>query len=140
MTSIISVEQVNQFLSKAFEGREGIESPVVALMESGRAVVRLNVNQNHIRPGGYINGPTQMGLADQAAYAAIFTRLGIIPMAVTSNLTINFLRPCKGEWVEADARILKLGRTLAVMEVIIRGSASDDVSSQSIVTYAIPLS
>ena len=91
MTSIISVEQVNQFLSKAFEGREGIESPVVALMESGRAVVRLNVNQNHIRPGGYINGPTQMGLADQAAYAAIFTRLGIIPMAVTSNLTINFL-------------------------------------------------
>ena len=139
MTSKISVEQVNDFLEKAFEGREGITRPLVTIMEEGRAVVRLNVNKDHIRPGGYINGPTQMGLADQAAYAAVFTKLGLIPMAVTSNLNINFLRPCTGDWVEADAQIIKLGRTLAVMEVNIRGSSSEKVSSQSIVTYAIPV-
>jgi len=86
-----------------------------------------------------VSGPTQMGLADQAAYAAIFTKLGIVPMAVTSNLNINFLRPCKGDWVEADAHIIKLGRTLAVIEVNVRGSSSDKVSSQSIVNYSLPL-
>lgn len=139
MTSKISVEQVNDFFEKAFEVREDMIRPLVTVMEVGRAVVRLNVNQNNIRPGGYINGPTQMGLADHAAYAAVFTKLGVIPMAVTSNLNINFLRPCKGDWVEADAQILKLGRALAVMEVNIRGSSSDKVSSQSIVTYSISL-
>ena len=139
MTSKISVEQVNEFLEKAFEGREGMSRPLVTVMEDGRAVVRLSINKNHIRPGGYINGPTQMGLADQAAYAAVFTKIGIVPMAVTSNLNINFLRPCLGEWVEADAKILKFGRTLAVMEVNVRGSLSDKVSSQSIVTYSIPI-
>ena len=139
MTSKISVEQVNDFLENAFEGRESVSRPLVTLMEDGRAICRLNVNKDHIRPGGYINGPTQMGLADQVAYAAIFTKLGIIPMAVTSNLNINFLRPCLGDWIEADAKILKLGRTLAVIEVNIRGSSSEKISSPSIVTYAIPI-
>jgi len=139
MTSKISVDQVNDFLEKAFEGHEGITRPLITAMEEGRAVVRLDINKDHIRPGGYVSGPTQMGLADQAAYAAIFTKLGIVPMAVTSNLNINFLRPCKGDWVEADAQILKLGRTLAVTEVNVRGSSSDKVSSQSIVNYSLPL-
>jgi len=139
MTSKISVDQVNDFLEKAFEGREGITRPLITTMEDGRAVVRLDINKDHIRPGGYVSGPTQMGLADQAAYAAIFTKLGIVPMAVTSNLNINFLRPCKGDWVEADAQIIKLGRTLAVIEVNVRGSSSDKVSSQSIVNYSLPL-
>lgn len=139
MTSKISVDQVNKFLEKAFEGRDGITRPLITVMEDGRAVVRIDINKNHIRPGGYISGPTQMGLADQAAYAAIFTKLGIVPMAVTSNLNINFLRPCKGEYAEADARIIKIGRTLAVMEVNITGSSSKKVSSQSVVTYSIPI-
>ena len=139
MTAKISVDQVNEFFAQAFKGRDGITRPLITVMEDGRAVVRLDINKDHIRPGGYISGPTQMGLADQAAYAAIFTKLGIVPMAVTSNLNINFLRPCKGEYVEADARIIKIGRTLAVMEVNIVGSSSEKVSSQSIVTYSIPI-
>ena len=140
MTSKISVEQVNEFMEKAFEGHEGLSRPEITLMEDGRAIIRLETNKDHIRPGGFISGPTQMGLADHAAYIAVFTKIGIVPMAVTSNLNINFLRPCKGDWVEADAQILKIGRTLAVMEVNITGSSSDKVSSQSIVTYSLPAS
>ncbi|NNC36824.1 MAG: PaaI family thioesterase [Acidimicrobiales bacterium] len=139
MTSKISVQQVNDFMEKAFEGRKNQTRPEITVMEDGRAVIRLDVNKNHIRPGGFVSGPTQMALADHAAYVAVFTKIGIVPMAVTSNLNINFLRPCKGDWVEADARIIKIGRTLAVMEVNIKGASSDKVSSQSTVTYSIPM-
>jgi uncharacterized protein (TIGR00369 family) len=138
MTSKVSIEELDTFLTEIFDGLPSTR-PVTTIVENGRVVVRLNVNREHIRPGGYINGPTQMQMADHAAYFAIFTKIGIVPMAVTSNLNINFLRPCLGEWVEADAQILKLGRTLAVIEVNIRGSSSDKISSQSIVTYSIPL-
>lgn len=139
MTSKVSIEELDTFLSEIFDGPPS-SRPLTTIVEDGRVVVRLNVNQEHIRPGGYINGPTQMQMADHAAYFAIFTKIGIVPMAVTSNLNINFLRPCLGEWLEADAKILKLGKTLAVIEVNIRGSSSEKISSQSIVTYSIPLS
>ena len=138
MTSKVSVEELDTFLREIYNGPPS-SAPETTLVDDGRVIVRLNVSHNHIRPGGYINGPTQMQMADHAAYFAIFTKLGIVPMAVTSNLNINFLRPCKGDWVEADAKILKIGKTLAVIEVNVRGSSSEKISSQSIVTYSIPL-
>ena len=79
-----------------------------------------------------------MSMADSAAYFVVFTKLGIVPMAVTSNLTINFLRPCIGEAVIADGRLMKLGRTLAVIEVDLKAEGSDKVSSHAVVTYSIP--
>ena len=79
-----------------------------------------------------------MSMADSAAYFVVFTKLGIVPMAVTSNLTINFLRPCIGEAIIADGRLMKLGRTLAVIEVDLKAEGSDKVSSHAVVTYSIP--
>ncbi|MGB0261810.1 MAG: PaaI family thioesterase [Henriciella sp.] len=79
-----------------------------------------------------------MSIADSAAYMAVMTRIGIVPMAVTSNLNINFLRPCIGDAVIADARLIKLGRTLAVVDVDIKARGSDKTASHAMVTYAIP--
>ena len=108
------------------------------LMEDGHAVIRLKAGPENLRPGGYISGPTQMTMADSVTYMAIFTKLGITPMTVTSNLNINFLRPCIGEAVIAEAKLMKLGRTLAVAEVEIRAEGSSKVASHAIVTYSIP--
>jgi uncharacterized protein (TIGR00369 family) len=58
-------------------------------------------------------------------------------MALTSNLNISFLRPCLGPVVHAEARVLKAGRTSAVLEVSIRGESAKP-SAHAIVTYAIP--
>ncbi|MEL6831312.1 MAG: PaaI family thioesterase, partial [Pseudomonadota bacterium] len=102
------------------------------------ALVRQRVDASSLRPGGYINGPTQMAIADSAAYIAIFTRIGITPMALTSNLNINFLRPCVGDAVIAEAHLIKLGRTLAVITVDIKAEGSDKLSSHAVVNYTLP--
>ncbi|WP_084400031.1 PaaI family thioesterase [Henriciella aquimarina] len=136
MTSKVSVEDANAFLAEAFNGAQNRSE--VILMEDGHAMMRLTAGPEHLRPGGYISGPTQMTMADSVTYMAIFTRLGITPMTVTSNLNMNFLRPCIGEAVIAEARLMKLGRTLALAEVEIRAEGSDKVASHAIVTYSIP--
>ena len=136
MTSKVSVEEANAFLEQAFNGASNRSR--VILMEDGHAIMRLQAGPEHLRPGDYISGPTQMTMADSVTYMAILTKLGITPMTVTSNLNMNFLRPCIGKAVTAEARLLKIGRTLAVAEVEIRAEGSEKVASHAIVTYSIP--
>jgi len=137
MTSAVTIETLNAFFEETFPGIVA-DSPDILLLEKGRAVIRQIASEKHIRPGNIISGPTQMALADHAAYLAIFTELGIVPMAVTSNLSINFLRPCRGKAVDADARILKLGRSLAVIDVSLKIPDSKEIASHAVVTYALP--
>jgi uncharacterized protein (TIGR00369 family) len=135
MTRMTEAE-ANAFLAGAFPGRGPRNE--VTVMESGRAVIRLQADETHLRPGGYISGPTQMSLADSAAYMAVMTLTGLEPMTVTSQLSINFLRPCIGAAVVAEGRILKMGQALAVIEVDIRAEGADKPASHAIVTYALP--
>jgi uncharacterized protein (TIGR00369 family) len=132
----MTVDEANSFLSAAFNRPD--HQAKVTLMEPGRAIQRLEVREEHLRPGGYVSGPTQMGLADSAAYMAVMTLTGMEPMTVTSNLNINFLRPCIGDVVIADATVMKIGQALAVMDVDIRIEGADKAASQAIVTYALP--
>ncbi|WOR16102.1 PaaI family thioesterase [Hyphomonas sp. FCG-A18] len=134
--SKMTVDEANSFLSAAFYRPD--HQAKVTVMEPGRAVQRLEVREEHLRPGGYVSGPTQMGLADSAAYMAVMTLTGMEPMTVTSNLNINFLRPCIGDVVLADATVMKIGQALAVMDVDIRIEGADKAASQAIVTYALP--
>jgi len=81
------------------------------------ARVRQATSDADLRPGGTVSGPTLMSLADAAAYAMVLGRLGRAALAVTSSLQIDFLRrPTVGELV-ADVDLVKLGRSLAVMNV-----------------------
>ena len=139
--SVVSIEELNSFFENVFGSQgnnRGRKAPATTHVEYGRVLVEMPCNENMLRPGGFIAGPVQMALADHAAYVAIFTQTGIVPMALTSNLNIDFLRPCQGDNVTADARVVKLGKTLAVINVEIRGSSSDKLSSQAVVTYALP--
>jgi len=136
MTSKLTTQQANDFLDQAFAAR-GDRGEIIAV-EAGRAVARLHIDDSHLRPGGLISGPTQMAMADMVSYMAIMTEIGVAPMAVTSNLNINFLRPCQGDTVIADGEVMKLGRTLAIVEVDIRVENHDKASSHAIVTYALP--
>ena len=136
MGSKVSVEEVNAFYDSVFQG-SGDQERVLELREN-YARIRQPVDKGNIRPGGYINGPTQMAIADSAAYIAVFTRIGISPMALTSNLNINFMRPCIGDAVVAEAQVLKLGKTLAVISVDVRAEGSNKLSSHAVVNYSIP--
>jgi len=66
------------------------------------------------------------------------TLIGITPMAVTSNLNIDFLRPCLGETLHAEGRMIKLGKSLAVTSVEMKGAANKKLASRATVTYALP--
>jgi uncharacterized protein (TIGR00369 family) len=83
----------------------------------GFAKARLIFSERLIRPGGTLSGPVQMALADAAMYAAVMATIGQVEMAVTSNLSINFLeKPAPGDLI-ADAVVLRLGRRIAFCEV-----------------------
>lgn len=135
-SSAVSIDELSSFFAAAFPDRKGL--PRHTAVGYGTVSLELDCNERHLRPPDFINGPTQMAIADHAAYVAIFTRVGVTPMAMTSNLNINFLRPCRGEKLIADAEVLKFGKANVVIEVNLRGSSSEKISSHAIVTYVLP--
>ncbi len=89
-------------------------------------------------PAGTVSGPALMGLADIAAYAAILTAIGEVPLAVTTSFSINFLRKPAPGAILAEARLLKLGKRLAVCEVEVRSAGEDELCAHAVATYSIP--
>ena len=135
--SKVSAEEMQSFFDSVFTGSGPTRQHVISAID-GEVIMRFDCGPRNLRPGGFISGPTQMGLADSVAYAVVFTRAGITPMALTSNLNINFLRPCIGDTLEAKGRLLKYGKSGVVVEVELRGSSSDKLSAHAAVTYVVP--
>ena len=103
------------------------------------ATVSLAVGHGELRPGGTVSGPTLMALADTALYVAILGEIGIVPLAVTTSLNINFLRkPAGNGRVIGVCKLMKLGRSLAVGEVSLYSQGSDDPVAHVVGTYSIP--
>jgi len=102
------------------------------------ARVRLRRHDDHLRPGGTISGPAMFALADVALYVAILAQIGRVPLAVTTNLNINFLRkPPPGDIV-GEARLLKLGKRLAVGEVGLHSAGETALVAHATGAYSIP--
>ena len=104
----------------------------------GGARVRQAYRQAFIRPGGTIMGPIMMALADFAMYVAVLASIGPVPLAVTTNLNINFLRKPGAADLLAEARLMKLGKRLAVGEVGIRSADATELVAHATSTYSIP--
>lgn len=136
---VMTVKELEAFLAREFPQVFNAMSGVTvdAISENG-CRVRQAFNPNLVRPGGTISGPTMMALADFAMYVAILAAIGPVALAVTTNLNINFLRkPGQGD-IYADAKLLKLGKRLAVGEVSIFSEGSDEPVAHVTSTYSIP--
>ncbi|PCI88615.1 MAG: phenylacetic acid degradation protein [Hyphomicrobiales bacterium] len=136
-----SVAELNDFLLTLFPQAENIGT--VTSLAEGSAEFKLKVNDGHLRPGGTVSGPTMMALADVAMYGAILNAIGPVALAVTTNLNINFLRkPDANCDIIALAKILKLGKRLAVGEVSIYSAKNNDSGTNLVahatITYSIP--
>lgn len=107
-------------------------------IEAGRATFRLTYSDGMLRPGGTINGPAMMALADMTMYAVVMSEIGKETMAVTSNLNMNFLRRPGQRDLIAEGRILKLGRRLAYGEVTMYSDGNPDPVAHATVTYSVP--
>jgi uncharacterized protein (TIGR00369 family) len=102
------------------------------------ARARFEIGKKHLRPGNTVSGPTLMALADVAMYAALLGEIGLVPLAVTTNLNINFLRKPAQKDVYADARLLKVGKRLAVGEITLYSDGDPEPVAHVTCTYSIP--
>ena len=139
MPVMMTVEELERFFLAEF--------PQVFHAESGLAIeavwergcrVRQAFRQRSVRPGGTISGPTMMALADFAMYVAVLAAIGPVPLAVTINLNINFLRKAAPRDLLAEARLLKLGKRLATGEVTICSQGEAEPVAHVTSTYSIP--
>lgn len=135
---VLDAEALNAFLRRAFPGGDPAAMACVVSVEPGRVLLEQDWSERMLRPGGVLSGPTLMALADTAAYALVLAHVGIQPMAVTSALSINFLRGAKPGRLAADAALLKLGRRLAVCDVRLWTEGPERPAAQANVTYALP--
>lgn len=134
---VLTADQLVDFFIKAFPGQDRSAHDFVEI-KSGFLRLRNSAEHAMLRPGGIVSGPTQMAVADRAAYAVILAHIGIVPMAVTSNLNMSFLRGVEARDFYADAHLIKLGRRLATVDVRLWQDDESTVLAQSTVTYAIP--
>jgi uncharacterized protein (TIGR00369 family) len=120
---------------------------VIEAVGDRSARVRLRFSSDRLRPGGIVAGPALMALADMTVWVAVLGEVGLKPMCVTVDLTIHFLRPAPPGDVVAETRLHKVGKRLAVGDVVMRSTAHDDTRgigdttdpvAHATVTYAIP--
>ena len=128
---------LNGFLDRVFpqiSGQIRVES-----VDAQVLIARLLVDEQHLRPGGTVSGPAMFALADVTIYLAILSRIGEVALAVTTNASIDFMRkPEAGRDLLAECRILKLGRVLAVGDVLLRSDGVEAPVARCSMTYSIP--
>jgi len=105
----------------------------------GSATVSHDIGPDDLRPGGTVFGPLLMTVADVALYVALLGEIGIVPLAVTTNLTINFMRrPSAGKRIIGRCKLLKVGKRQAVGEVLLYSEGDPDAVAHAVGTYSIP--
>jgi len=137
MANVMDKPALEAFLAREFTEVGDVLS--VETVTNDAVTLRLTPDARHVRPGGTLSGPTMFLLADVALYFAILAKIGPVALAVTTNAHIDFMRkPAADLPLLGEARLLKLGKTLAVGQVAIRNPGSDAVLAQASLTYAIP--
>ncbi|MDF2117177.1 PaaI family thioesterase [Roseiarcaceae bacterium H3SJ34-1] len=145
----MNVAEINVFIARHFPQVDIGSAFRLESVGGGSAVLRLVYGERHLRPGGTISGPAMFTLADLAIYMAILGEIGVGDdperanasagtLSVTTNLNINFLRKPGPADLIGEARLMKLGRRLAVGEVWMRSENKDEPVAHATATYSIP--
>ena len=135
----LSVAQYNQLSEEQMPFAKVMGLELEQIRTDG-VTMRARYSGQFLRPGGTISGPVMMALADTAMYVLVLSRIGPVELAVTTNLSINFLRkPNPGDLI-AEAKMLKLGKRLAVGEVHLfsDGQSTGEAVAHVTSTYSIP--
>jgi uncharacterized protein (TIGR00369 family) len=130
-------EALAAFLRSDFA--EVAEDFTVDRADAAGVALRMRVSGRHLRPGGTVSGPSIFALADVAMYLGVLSRIGPVALAVTTNCSIDFLRkPAAGRDLVGEARVLKLGRSLAVGDVLVFSDGTAEPVARAGLTYSIP--
>ena len=132
----MTIEELHTFLAREFPQ----VAARVRIEDLGKATgkIRYHVDDCDLRPGGTVAGPTMFLLADVAMYILVLAAVGPKKLAVTTSCSIDFMRKPELDDLQADARLLKLGRRLAVGDVLIYSAGRSAPVARAGITYAIP--
>jgi acyl-coenzyme A thioesterase PaaI-like protein len=132
---MVTLDEIADFLAREFPQN----ACTVDAVGPDSATVRRRIQPVDLRPGGTVSGPVLFAVADCGLYIALFGALGITPMAVTSSMTMNFLRrPAADRDLLGKCVLLKTGRTLVVGEVSIYSEGQPEPVAHAVGTYALP--
>jgi uncharacterized protein (TIGR00369 family) len=135
----MNAAEIEAFLREVFPQAFSDGDIAIETADGATCRLRQRFSERMLRPGGTVSGPTLMALADFAMYVVILSAIGPVVLAVTTSLTINFLRKgSPGHDITATARLLKLGKRLAVGEVNLFSGSSADRIAHVTSTYSIP--
>jgi acyl-coenzyme A thioesterase PaaI-like protein len=127
--------EIVEFLKRDFPQTKCIVDEV----GNASATVRHYIGTDELRPGGTVSGPVLMAVADVALYVALLGEIGIVPLAVTTSLSINFLRkPSPSRNIIGICKLIKVGRSLAVGDVALYSEGVEDMVAHAVGTYSIP--
>jgi len=137
MQILMETEALAAFLAAEFQ--QVADDFAIERLTGEGIEVRLRVAERHLRPGGTVSGPSIFALADVAVYLAILSRIGPVALAVTTSASLDFLRkPAAGRDLIARTRLLKLGRSLAVADVLVYSEGMAEPVARAAMTYSIP--
>lgn len=140
MTIRMTASEIEAYLDEVFpQLHHGGRTYFIEEVGPMTARMRCDYHEKHLRPGGTISGPTMMALADLALYAAILAQIGPVALAVTTNLSFNFLRKPGQAALIGEAKLLKLGKRLAVGEVCLFSQGESEMVCHATGTYSIPV-
>jgi acyl-coenzyme A thioesterase PaaI-like protein len=112
---------------------------IVEAVGEQSATLRQAIGFDELRPGGTVSGPVLMTVADCALYVAILGELGLVSLAVTTSLSINFMRkPSSSKDIIAKCTLLKIGKSLVVGEVSLYSEGDEKAVAHVVGTYSIP--
>ena len=98
----------------------------------------MHISDEHLRPGGTVSGPTMFLLADVSFYLATLSMIEPKSLTVTTNCSINFLRKPNISDLISETRVLKIGKTLSVGDVLIYSNGIKEPVAHASLTYSIP--
>lgn len=137
MSLKMTIPELTGFMAREFP--QVADDFVIDALAPHRLTLRLRVGQKHLRPGGTVSGPAMFALADVAVYLTVLSMIGPQGLAVTTNTSLDFMRkPAAGADLIADCRLLKLGRVLAVGDVLIYSDGTEAPVARASMTYSIP--
>lgn len=87
--------------------------------------LRMAFSERLCREGGVVCGQAMMTLADTAMPLAISAVAGEFLPMTTVDQTMHFLRPAAGTDLVAEARVVRIGRTMAYGTVAVRPATGD---------------
>jgi uncharacterized protein (TIGR00369 family) len=135
--SLVTAEEFREVLREGMP--QAIEMGVdFVSMARGHVVLQMQTGDGALRPGGTVSGPTLFALSDLAMYAAVMSAVGRVPLAVTTDATVHFLRKPRAGVLLATAKLLKVGKRLVVGDVTVHGEGDDGAVMHAVMTYALP--